>query len=89
VVWGAGPVGKRFARALLAAGTPLRAFVELDPRKIGQEIHGAPVLNAETGAGLRGPLHLAAVGQAGARAEIATRLESHGHRRGTDFVAVA
>lgn len=45
VIWGAGPVGKTFARELAAAGTPIAAFVDLDPHKIGQEIHGAPVLH--------------------------------------------
>ena len=62
VVWGAGPVGKAFSRALQEAGTGVAAFVDLDPRKIGQEIHGAPVLDTEAGLRARGPLHLAAVG---------------------------
>ncbi len=44
VVWGAGPIGKTFARELAAAGTPIAAFVDLDPNKIGQQIHGAPVI---------------------------------------------
>ncbi len=44
VVWGAGPVGKAFARALLALDRSIAAFVDLDPRKIGQSIHGAPVI---------------------------------------------
>ncbi len=44
MVWGAGPIGKTFARELDAAGTRIAAFVDLDPDKIGQEIHGAPVI---------------------------------------------
>lgn len=44
VVWGAGPIGKTFARELADAGSRVAAFVELDPQKIGQEIHGAPVI---------------------------------------------
>ncbi len=45
VVWGAGKVGKAFARTWLAdEGRTVAAFVDLDPRKIGQEIHGAPVI---------------------------------------------
>jgi glycosyltransferase involved in cell wall biosynthesis len=47
VVWGAGRVGKPLARELIAQGTPVSAFVDLDRRKIGQEIHGAPVLGPE------------------------------------------
>ncbi len=45
VVWGAGRVGKAFARTLAEEGVRPNAFVDLDPRKVGQEIHGAPVLD--------------------------------------------
>lgn len=89
VIWGAGPVGKTLSRALREAGVPLRAFVELDPRKIGQEIHGAPVMDTEGGLGLAGPLHLAAVGQEGARRRITELLRGAGRRAMEDFVAVA
>lgn len=101
VVWGAGPVGKAAARALLSAGVELRAFVELDPRKIGQEIHGAPVLDVDAGlrvgrAGRGGratepapPLHLAAVGQAGARERIRGTLREAGLTELEDFAAIA
>lgn len=44
VVWGAGPTGKSLAREFARQGVEVRAFVEVDPRKIGQRIHGAPVL---------------------------------------------
>jgi len=89
VVWGAGPVGKGFARAVRSAGVELRAFVELDARKIGQVIHGAPVVTTREGLLMRGPLHLAAVGQQGARARITGLLQSTGMRPMIDFVAVA
>lgn len=88
-VWGAGPVGKAFARALLAAGTPVAAFVEVDPRKIGQEIHGANVLDTPGGLSLGGVLHLAAVGQAGARRTLRGILSGAGLGELRDFVAVA
>lgn len=89
VVWGAGPVGKRFARALQKAGTEVEAFVDLDPRKIGQEVHAAPVLDLADGLRMRGPLHLGAVGQKGARARIREALGGAGFRELDDFVAVA
>ena len=44
VIWGAGRVGKAFARTWLETGGAFAAFVDLDPRKIGQTIHGAPVI---------------------------------------------
>ena len=89
VIWGAGPVGKTLARALLAAGTRVEAFVELDPRKIGQEIHGAVVVSPEDGVDRRGPLHLAAVGQAGARSRIVDQMRRAGMEVFRDFVPVA
>jgi hypothetical protein len=89
MIGGAGPVGKALSRALRKEGTTVRAFVELDPRKIGQEIHGAPVLDTEQALGLEGELHLAAVGQAGARARIVDLLRSAGKAPLRDFVAVA
>ena len=87
VVWGAGPIGKRFARGLRERGVAVRAFVEVDPRKVGGKIHGVPVVSVEAGASLRGPLHLAAVGQPGARERI--RGEAGRLGLGDDLVAVA
>ncbi|HWH05869.1 MAG TPA: glycosyltransferase, partial [Gaiellaceae bacterium] len=43
VVWGAGPVGKMFARELLRAGVEVAGFVDVDPRKLGKTIYGIPV----------------------------------------------
>lgn len=88
-IWGAGPVGKGFARALVAAGTTVAAFVEVDPRKIGQRIHGAPVLDTPAGLALRGVVHLAAVGQPGGRATLRGILSGAGLVEGSDFTAVA
>ena len=89
VVWGAGPVGKAWSRALRAAGYALTAFVEVDPRKIGGTIHGSPVLPLADACLLRGPLHLAAVGQKGARERIRAEALRLGLEEGRDLVAVA
>ncbi len=89
VVWGAGPVGKSFARALASAGTRVVAFVDVDPRKIGQEIHGAPVLDTAAGLEVGGALHLCAVGQPGVRRELGDVLRGADLREVRDFVAVA
>jgi glycosyltransferase involved in cell wall biosynthesis len=89
LVWGAGPVGKAFALELQAQEVPVRAFVELDTRKIGQTIHGAPVI-APTGiAEHRASFAVAAVGLPNARDEIRTALTEAGWVEGRDFVAVA
>lgn len=71
VIWGAGEIGKAWARALQGGGIAVTAFVEVDPRKLGQRIHGAPVVGLEAVAALpEGVWHLAAVGQKGARERI-------------------
>ena len=88
VVWGAGPVGKTWSRALAARGRPVAAFVEVDPRKIGQRIHGAPVV-AVAEAARPGALHLAAVGDRGARERIRVEAARLGLADGRDLVAVA
>ncbi len=89
VVWGSGPLGKAFARAALSRGIPVRAFVDLDPRKLGQEIHGVPVLSPKAAYRLRESLILGAVGKPGARDEIRSALLGFGWEEGRDFVAVA
>ena len=101
-VWGAGKVGKAFARAWLAEDDRrLAAFVDLDRRKIGQTIHGAPVLPPAGLAGLREaglhpgagpasmPYVLIAVGSPGARDEIRADLAGMGLRELEDYRAVA
>jgi hypothetical protein len=89
VVWGAGPVGKAFARALVDASQRVLAFVDVDPRKIGQVVHGVPVVGLEAAPGFEGALHFAAVGQPGARERIRAEAGRLGLEDGSDLVAVA
>jgi glycosyltransferase involved in cell wall biosynthesis len=88
VVWGAGPIGKSWARALGARGHRLAGFVEVDPRKLGSRIHGVPVVPVAEAARFAGALHLAAVGRPGAREEIAAAAARLG-LAAEDVVAVA
>jgi glycosyltransferase involved in cell wall biosynthesis len=89
IVWGAGPVGKAFALELQAQQVPVRAFVELDSRKIGQTIHGARVVAPDALESYRGSFAIAAVGLPNARDEIRAALSAAGWTEGEDFVAVA
>jgi glycosyltransferase involved in cell wall biosynthesis len=89
VVWGAGPTGKALARELLRAGTPLAAFVEVDPRKLGKRIHGAQVVGVDEAARFPGTLALGAVAGAGGRARVREQAAALGLVEGRDFVAVA
>lgn len=95
VLWGAGKVGKAFVREWLAAGgDPFEALVDLDPRKIGQEIHGSPVIDPGTLDGRFGraaarPFVLVAVGSPGAREDIREALDSMGATDLRDYRVVA
>ena len=93
VIWGAGRVGKAFARTWREEGGTFAGFVDLDPRKIGQTIHGAPVIRpddlpafAETP---RRPFVLLAVGTPGARRDIRQALDAMGFEEIEDYRAVA
>jgi glycosyltransferase involved in cell wall biosynthesis len=89
VVWGAGPIGKGWARALVARGLRLAAFVEVNPRQVGRVLHGAPVVPVAAAPRFTGALHLAAVGQPGARERIRAAAAALGLAEGRDLVAVA
>ncbi len=89
VICGAGPVGKAFARTLLANEHRIAAFIELDRRKIGQTIHGAPVLPWSAIGRYRDAYALAAVGSPDARWEIREHLLAAGFREPEDCCAVA
>ena len=87
-MWGAGPTGKRFARALEAHGVKARRFVEIDPRKIGRTARGVPIVSPEALRAGEDAL-VVAVGTRGARAIVRARLLEKGFVEGRDFVCAA
>jgi glycosyltransferase involved in cell wall biosynthesis len=90
LVWGGGPFGKLLARELIAQGVPLRGFVDLSPRRIGQVIYGAPVLSQPEAFRLQGQAFgIAAVGQSGAREEIRAAMANAGWVESVDFCCAA
>jgi glycosyltransferase involved in cell wall biosynthesis len=87
-IWGAGPTGKRMARAIEPHGVRAHRFVDIDPRKVGGTARGAPVVSPmDLRAGAE--LVVVAVGAAGARAEIRAHLGSLGFTDTMDFICVA
>jgi glycosyltransferase involved in cell wall biosynthesis len=89
VVWGAGPVGKAFARELQRQGERVVAFVDVDPRKIGHAVYGAPVLPVDQAAALGRAFAVGAVAGREPRARIRVLVAAQGRRDGVDFLAVA
>jgi glycosyltransferase involved in cell wall biosynthesis len=88
-IWGAGERGVALCRALQAEGATVERFIELNPRKLGQRIHGARVVMPDD-LGPPGAEHvLASVGARGARAEIRAWLDSRDFIEGVHFTCAA
>ena len=88
-LWGAGETGRAFADALAVVGLRVTAFVEVDRKKIGRTIRGAPVRSYEAVEGLRGLPLLVAVGAPGARELIRAELLKRRFEELRDFRCVA
>ncbi len=89
VIAGAGPTGKAFSREAARRGARIVAFMDVDPRKVGQTIHDAPVVRPERIGDFAGAFGLAAVADAVAREEIRQSFRRAGWIEGRDFCAVA
>lgn len=101
-IWGAGPIGKRWAMAFGNRGRPPRNFIDLDPRKIGKTIHGALVVAPSNLDNMRDTFILVAVGALSrhrtetdedrwlaAREEIREQLNEAGFIERRDFICIA
>jgi hypothetical protein len=63
--------------------------VDIDPRKIGRQMRGAPIIPPEGLADHRGAFVIAAVGSEGARDLIRAQLTHLGRTEVTDFLCAA
>jgi glycosyltransferase involved in cell wall biosynthesis len=88
-LWGAGETGRAFADGLRREGIRVAAFVEVDRKKVGRVIRGAPVHHFEEVERLRGLPLLVAVGAAGARDLIRAELDQRGFVELRDYRCVA
>lgn len=89
VLWGYGGTGRALRRALAAHDRTPSHVVELHPRRLGNTIHGAPVVVPGALAAL-GPVRVVvSVAGAGPRAEIRAALAALGLREERDFVCAA
>ena len=89
VLWGYGATGRRLRRALGDRGRWPSHIVELHPGRLGQRIHGAPVIAPEALQGLRGARVVTSVAGARARGEIRAALNAMGFHELHDFVCAA
>jgi glycosyltransferase involved in cell wall biosynthesis len=89
VLWGYGNTGRLLRRALAAHGKTPSHIVEVKPSRLGQRIHGAPVIAVSHLAALRGRPIVVSVARAGPRQEIRRALFAMGFREGSDYVCAA
>ena len=80
MIWGAGPVGKSFARELIRQATAVAAFVDIDPKKIGKTVYGAPVVSVADASHHTRSFAVGAVAGAEARSRIRQEMCAQGRR---------
>jgi glycosyltransferase involved in cell wall biosynthesis len=93
IVWGAGMMGRRLGKQLQYQEIPLKAFVDIDPKKIGRTRRGKPIIPPgdlpDWWQRYENPAILAAVGARRARGLIRKRLVAFGYVEGVDWWATA
>ena len=89
VVWGSGRTSRQRLRYLTELGVRVSAFIDIDPRKIGYRIAGAPVLRPDDLPPPGECFVLSWVSSRGARGEIEEVLRVKGYRIEADYMPCA
>jgi glycosyltransferase involved in cell wall biosynthesis len=88
IIAGAGLEGRAWQRLLADAGITVSNWVDVDPRKIGRSLHGAPVITTDQLREQCGKI-LVAIGVRGAREQFRKLAPSLSLQEGLDFICVA
>ncbi len=89
VLWGYGRTGRLLRKALALHGKTPTHIVEVKRSRIGQRIHGAPVIPIAELASIRGRPIVVSVARSGPRSEVRDALASLHFVEGADFVCAA
>jgi glycosyltransferase involved in cell wall biosynthesis len=89
VLWGYGDTGRTLRRALALLGKEPSHIVELHPGRLGQTIHGAPVVAPEALRDLAGRPIVASVAGVEPRSQIRAFLDGIGRRETADYFCAA
>jgi len=85
---GAGLEGRAWQRLLSRAGISVSCWVDVDPRKIGRMLHGAPVMATDHLGSIQDKI-LVSIGVRGAREQFRALPQSRSLQEGVDFLCVA
>ncbi len=88
-VWGSGRLTRKRAELLAAHGIRIDGYIDLDPRSIGQVIHGRPVLSSERMPPPGEVFVVSYVGKRGARNGIRARLDQAGYEELKNYIMAA
>jgi glycosyltransferase involved in cell wall biosynthesis len=89
VLWGYGATGRALRRALAMHGKRPSHIVELHPGRMGQRIHGAPVIAPSALPAMRGRAIVVSVAHERPRAEVRAALTAMRFREPDEFVCAA
>lgn len=89
VLWGYGATGRQLRRALARHGRHPSHVLDVKRSRIGQRIHGAPVLSLDALPKLRGLPIVVSVARQGPRQQIRTMLADAGFVERRDYVCAA
>jgi glycosyltransferase involved in cell wall biosynthesis len=89
VLWGYGGTGRALRRALQAHGKRATHVIEVHPGRLGNTIHGAPVLPPDVLRSLAPLPVVVSVARSGPRARIRAAMAAMGFRETRDFVCAA
>jgi len=88
-VWGAGRTGRRFMKHARQEGLDIVRIFDIDPRKLGRNLHGASILPLEMLVEHRELLTLVALGTRRAKGVVARWMAEHGFAEEEDFIYVS
>lgn len=89
IIWGTGPIGRRFCDLLEEQGMSVKGFIEIDPRRIGGVKRDRPVWDMTVIDELDDEVIIGAVGSRGARNKIREYLDARGLAEGEHYLFVA
>jgi len=84
--WGAGRVARKLIQEITGNGVSIDALIDLDPKKIGKDFQGIPILSQLSITSPKDCFLLVLVGSRGAREEIIKFLEARSFLIGKDFI---